>query len=80
MIDKLLKTFKIERILNKKACPYDNAVAELTYKIIKTEFAFNSFEELELELLDYINWYNNVRINSSLKYLIPNEYKIIVSL
>lgn len=55
MIDKLLKTFKIERILNKKACPYDNAVAELTYKIIKTEFAFNSFEELELELLDYIN-------------------------
>lgn len=38
----------------------DNAVAEATYKIIKTEFAFNrifnDFEELERELFDYVNW------------------------
>ena len=42
-----------------KKCPYDNAVTESTYKIIKTKFAynrkFNSFEELEIELFDYIN-------------------------
>ena len=65
--------------MSKKGCPYDNAVAESTYKIIKTEFAynrrFNGFEELEIELLDYINWYNNIRIHSSLNYLTPNEYK-----
>ena len=40
-----------------------NAVAEATYKIIKTEFAYNrrfeSFDELERELFDYVNWYNN---------------------
>ncbi len=33
-----------------KGCPYDNAVAEATFKIIKTEFVkgrhFNSLEEL----------------------------------
>ena len=79
MIDELLKTFKIERLLSKKGCQYDNAVVELTYKIIKTKFAFNrrfnSFEELEIELFDYINWYNNVRIHSSLNYLTPSEYK-----
>lgn len=83
IIDELLKTFKIERSLSKKWCPYDNAVAESTYKIIKTEFAynrrFNGFEELEIELeielFDYINWYNNIRIHSSLNYLTPNEYK-----
>ena len=50
-----------------------------TYKIIKTEFAFNrifeSFEELETELFDYVNWYNNIRIHSSLNYLTPIEYK-----
>lgn len=65
--------------MSKKGCPYDNAVAESTYKIIKTEFAynrrFNIFEELEIELFDYINWYNNIRIYSSLNYLTPNEYK-----
>lgn len=79
IIDEVLQTFKIERSLSKKGCPYDNAVAEATYKIIKTEFAFNrifeSFEELETELFDYVNWYNNIRIHSSLNYLTPIEYK-----
>ena len=79
IIEEVLKTFKIERSLSKKGCPYDNAVAEATYKIIKTEFAFNrvfeSFEELEAELFDYVHWYNNIRIHSSLNYLTPIEYK-----
>ena len=79
IIDEVLQTFKIERSLSKKGCPYDNAVSEAMYKIIKTEFAFNrifkSFEELETELFDYVNWYNNIRIHSSLNYLTPVEYK-----
>ena len=41
IIDEVLKVFNIERSLSKKGCPYDNAVAEAGYKIIKTEFAFN---------------------------------------
>ena len=60
IIEEALETFDIRRSLSHKGCPYDNAVAEATYKIIKTEFAFNkrfeSLEELELELFDYINW------------------------
>jgi transposase InsO family protein len=35
MIDNLLKTFNISRSLSKKGCPYDNAGAEATFKIIK---------------------------------------------
>lgn len=38
LIDETLETFCIERSLSMKGCPYDNAVAEATYKIIKTEF------------------------------------------
>ena len=57
--------------------------AEAIYKIIKTEFAFNrifeSFEELETDLYEYVNWYNNIRIHGSLNYLIPVEYKNIVN-
>lgn len=60
IIDEVLDTFKIDRSLSAKGCPYDNAVAEATYKIIKTEFAFNrifnDFEESERELFDYVNW------------------------
>ena len=59
LIDELFSTFDIKRSLSNKGNPYDNAVAEATYKIIKTEFAFNrifnSFEELETDLFDYVN-------------------------
>ena len=36
-IEELLETFHMERSLSHKGCPYDNAVAEETFKIIKTE-------------------------------------------
>ena len=50
-----------------------------SFQIIKTEFAFNrifnDFEELERELFDYVNWYNNIRIHGSLEYKTPIEYR-----
>ncbi len=82
-IDELLETFKITRSLSKKGSPYDNAVAEATFKIVKTEFIyqqkFETLEELRRELFDYVNWYNNKRIHGSLGYLTPMEYKTILS-
>ena len=80
IIDEVLDTFNINRSLSKKGCPYDNAVAEATFKIFKTEFAkkyhFERLEDLELEVSDYINWFNNIRIHSTLGYLSPKEYKM----
>ena len=80
IIDNMLKAFNIERSLSHKGCPYDNAVAEATYKILKTEFALNrvftDLDELRLALADYVNWYNNVRIHGSLGYLTPVEYAL----
>jgi putative transposase len=62
-IDEALDTFKIKRSLSMKGCPYDNAVAEATFKIIKTEFVkgmyFESLEQLKLELDDYVHWFNH---------------------
>ncbi len=62
-----------------KGCPYDNAVAEATYKIIKTEFvycnSFNSLQELQFMFDDYVHWFNNFRIHSSFGYLTPYEFK-----
>ena len=78
-IDEILETFGIERSLSMKGCPYDNAVAEATYKVIKTEFinnrTFENDEQLYYEFADYVNWFNNHRIHSSLDYLTPVEYR-----
>src|SRR5690625_1395002 len=79
LIDQALETFGIERSLSEKGSPYDNAVAEATFKSIKTEFVygrvFSSQQELDLELFDYVNWFNNIRIHGSLNYQSPVEYK-----
>ena len=41
IIDETLDVFHIQRSLSAKGCPYDNAVAEATFKIVKTEFVRN---------------------------------------
>jgi len=55
----MLKTFNTQHSLNKPECPYDNAVAKTTYKILKTQLInrrkFESLEILERELLFLIN-------------------------
>lgn len=80
-LDETLETFHIRRSLSMKGCPYDNAVAEATFKIIKTEFVkgqeYETLEQLQYELADYVNWFNNHRIHSSLGYLTPKEYRLI---
>lgn len=79
MIDDVLQAFNIKRSLSNKGNPYDNAVAEAMYKVVKTEFAFNrtfqNLDELKLELFDYVNWYNNVRIHGSLNYQTPVAFR-----
>jgi putative transposase len=81
LIDEALETFGIERSLSEKGTPYDNAVAEATFKTIKTEFVrgvvFSNQHELDLELFDYVHWFNNIRIHGSLDYLTPTEYKLM---
>lgn len=80
-INDVLKAFHIQRSLSMKGCPYDNAVAEATYKLIKMEFVyprrFATLSQLEIELERYLYWFNTKRIHSTLGYLSPVEYKSI---
>jgi putative transposase len=80
LIDDALETFNIQRSLSMKDLPYDNAVVEATFKIIKTEFVkaqhFNSFEELTRKLHDYVHWFNHIRIHGKLGYVSPIDYKL----
>lgn len=78
-MNELLETFGIGRSLSMKGCPYDNAVAEATYKIMKTEFihqmSFHSLQHLELALYDYVNWFNKHRLHGTLGYLTPVQFR-----
>lgn len=79
-IEQLLITNNIQRSLSAKGKPDDNAASESTYKIIKTEFAFNrkfnDIGELSLELFNYVNWFNNKRKHGSLNCKTPVQFRL----
>lgn len=35
---------------------------------------FHSLEQLDFELWDYVNWFNNIRIHQTLGYLTPTPH------
>ncbi|MDD4347215.1 MAG: IS3 family transposase, partial [Desulfitobacteriaceae bacterium] len=65
LIDEVITTFNIKRSLSMKGCPYDNAVSEATYKVIKTEFVrnrhFETIKDLKNQLDEYVSWFNEKR-------------------
>ena len=78
LFDSCFEVFGITRSLSHKGCPYDNAVAEATFKTIKTEFVkneiFTNTNELRQRFSAYAYWYNNNRLHSSLGYLTPMAF------
>jgi len=79
LIDQALHAFGIERSLSRPGNPYDNAVIESFNNIMKKEFIwryrFDALQELKTELFDYLHWYNNERIHSSLGYVAPTQFR-----
>jgi len=71
---------KITQSMSRKGNCWDNAVAESFFKTIKHEwlyrFKFRSYEQLYKSIDDYINWYNTVRLHSSLGYITPLEMEL----
>ena len=63
--------------MSRKGNCWDNAVAESFFKSIKYEslyrYSFNDFKQLFDCIRNYIWWYNNKRIHSSLGYMSPLE-------
>ena len=73
---KLTKAYHITPSMSSKGNPYDNAMAENFFSILKTECIYrvklNTFEEARLLIGEYIRFYNNERIQSKSK-LTPLE-------
>lgn len=64
-MEEVLQKFDVRRSLSHKCCPF----LKTTYKIVKIVLTFNkrfeNLEELEQQLFDRVNSYNNVRIHGS---------------
>ena len=58
---------------------FDNAVDESTNKILKAGLvyreSFRDLRDLQAGLSDYVHWYNNLRIHSTLGYMSPVEFR-----
>ena len=76
----LRKAKGITQSMSRKATCLDNAVAENFFGLLKTELfyleKFDSLDQLEKAVVEYIDYYNNRRIKIKLNGLIPVQYRI----
>ena len=75
----LLAERGIQQSMSRKGNCYDNAVIESFFGVLKSEFfnnsTFQTDEEFQQDLIEYLNYYNNDRIKVKLKGLSPVVYR-----
>ena len=68
---KLTQSYNITPSMSRKGNPYDNAIAENFFSILKTECIYriklNSYDEARLIIDEYIHFYNNERMQLKIK-------------
>ena len=78
----LLKEKGIRQSMSRKGNCLDNSCAENFFGILKSELyyikekEYKNIEELEKDIIEYIEYYNNRRIKSKLKGMSPVQYRI----
>lgn len=80
----LLRQKKCQSSMSRKGNPYDNALMESFYKILKRELVndanFATIEQAQIEIFKYIEtYYNSKRRHSVLGYQSPIEFEKIVT-
>jgi putative transposase len=75
-----LDELEIASSVGSKGDAYDNAIAEPWVATFKSEFVdggrFPSFEHAEHEVLDWIGFYNDERLQQALDNVPPAEYEL----
>ena len=75
---KLTKSYNITPSMSRKGNPYDNALAENFFSILKTECIYRTklqtYEDARILIDEYIHFYNNERIQLKTK-LTPQEMR-----
>lgn len=80
---KTLSNRSIKGSMSRKGHCWDNAHMESFFHTLKTEMIyfnyFKTLEEATAYIIDYIHFYNNERLHSSLGYKCPAEYERIAA-
>ena len=77
----LLKQKGNRQSMSRKGNCLDNSVAENFFGILKSELyyikekEYKNIEELENDIIEYIDYYNNRRIKSKLKEMSPVQFR-----
>lgn len=77
----MLKKNGIQQSMSRKGNCLDNSLAENFFGILKSELfypkekEYKNIEELEKDIIEYIEYYNNRRIKSKLKGMSPVQYR-----
>lgn len=75
----LLKELGVEQSFSSPGYPYDNAVIESFFRSMKTEelykYNYNSIDELNIIVDEYIEYYNDYRPHKSLNNKTPNQFE-----
>jgi transposase InsO family protein len=74
-----LETYGMEASMSRKGNCWDNAPTERFFRSLKSErltaCRFVTRKEAKMEILDYITFYNSIRLHSTLGYLSPMAYE-----
>ena len=77
----MLENKGIRKSMSRKGNCLDNGCAENFFGILKSEMfyprekEYKNLEELEKDIIEYIEYYNNRRIKSKLKGMSPVQYR-----
>ena len=67
--------------MSRAGTPTDNAYVESFFKTLKNELVhhwrFKTIVECAARIIDYIEFYNEIRLHSSLNYVSPKMYQIL---
>ena len=76
----LLKDKGIRQSMSRKGNCLDNSLAENFFGLLKSELfymkEYKTVEELEKDITEYIDYYNNKRIKGKLKGMSPVQYRV----
>jgi len=76
---KVITRAGLQSSMSRAGTPTDNAFVESFFKTLKNELVhhwrFNSIVECVARIVDYVEFYNEDRLHSSLNYLSPKEYQ-----
>ena len=77
---RLLEEKGIRQSMSRKGNCLDNSLAENFFGLLKSELyymkEYKTIEELENDIIEYIDYYNNKRIKGKLKGMSPVQYRV----